>query len=76
MKNQIREIMSIVFGCETSDIEDGISFGSFEYWDSLAHMKLIAALEEEFEITFSDEELLEAISLALIELILERKIQV
>ena len=65
--------MSIIFECELSEVRDDATFGVLEFWDSLAHMKLVTALEEEFGVAFSDDEVLEAISLPLIELILERK---
>ena len=42
-------------------------------WDSLNHMNLIVALEEEFDVTFDEEEINEMISLELIELILKQK---
>lgn len=73
MKEKIREIMSIIFECEPSEVREDVAFGAVEMWDSLAHMRLVTALEEEFGVAFSDEEVLEAISLPLIELILERK---
>ena len=65
--------MSIIFECEPFEVRDDAAFGALEVWDSLNHMKLVTALEEEFGVAFSDEEVLEAISLPLIELILERK---
>jgi len=35
-------------------------------WDSLKHMNLILALEEEFDVSFSDEEIVELLSVEII----------
>ncbi len=42
-------------------------------WDSLNHMNLIVALEEEFNVRFSEEEINELLSLDLIELVIKEK---
>ena len=44
-----------------------------ENWDSLKHMNLILALEEEFNITFSDEEIVEMLSVKIIVKTLKEK---
>ena len=44
-----------------------------ENWDSLRHMNLILALEEEFNINFSDEEIVEMLSVGIIVEIFKEK---
>jgi len=44
-----------------------------ENWDSLKHMNLILALEEEFNITFSDVEIVEMLSVKIIVKTLKEK---
>jgi len=41
-------------------------------WDSLNHMKLVVALEEEFGVKFKDEDILELQSFKLIKFILSK----
>lgn len=65
--------MSAVFGVPISAIGDTTSQQTLEQWDSLNHMKLVAALEEEYDVTFLDSEILEMQSYKLIDLILREK---
>jgi acyl carrier protein len=58
VENKIKYIMSSVFGIHKNEIHDNVSPDTVESWDSLKHMDLIVSLEEEFEIEFSDEEII------------------
>ena len=75
MENRIKEIMSVVFETDLSMIDDCSSIETIENWDSLKHMILIAVLEEEFKITFSDDEILDMLSYRFILTILKNKIK-
>ena len=46
--------MSSVFGISKEDIKDDASPDNIESWDSLKHMNLIVALEEEFDLEIPD----------------------
>ena len=72
--NEIKSIMASVFNIKKSKIKDDSSPDSIEFWDSLKHMDLILALEEEFKINFSYEEIGEMINFKIINLILNQKI--
>lgn len=67
MKEKIRKIMSLVFEIPAESIEDNATIDVIENWDSLNHMNLIVALEEEFNIRFTDEDILYLLSLQKIE---------
>ena len=58
MDNRIKKIMSTVFEVPVEKIYDKSSPENIETWDSLRHMNLVVALEEEFNIEFNDEEIL------------------
>lgn len=73
MTNRIKEVFAIVFAMELEELTDDITQDEIENWDSLNHMNLIVALEEEFEVNFTDEEILEIMSLPLIIEILKEK---
>ena len=62
--------MSAVFEVDVESISDDASIDTIENWDSLRHLNLILALEEEFEVTIPDEEVGNLINFKLIELIL------
>ncbi len=42
-----RRLLAAATGCATADVGDDAAIGAFEPWDSLAHMRLIMAIEEE-----------------------------
>lgn len=49
--------------CETLDVEkkelDNLKYQGVESWDSVGHMGLIAALEDEFEIMFETDDIID-----------------
>ena len=69
VSSKIRQIMSIVFEVPLEAITDDASSDSIESWDSIRHLNLILALEEEFGITIPDEEVGNLVNYKLIELI-------
>ena len=71
LKKRIRDVMSAVFAIDPTEIAEDAGPGVIENWDSLRHMTLVLALEEEFNIRFQDEMIEQLLSLKLIELILK-----
>jgi len=65
--------MSDVFNIDVNSINNDASTSNTESWDSLKHMNLIIALEEEFNIEFTDEEIIDSMNYALILNIIEAK---
>ena len=74
LENRIKEVMSIVFEIEGNTINDESSPDNIPNWDSLKHMMLIGALEDEFEIYFTNEEMMELLNFKLISIIMKEKI--
>ena len=66
MEDRIKKVMSDVFNVDVSLINNESSPDNIANWDSLKHMNLIVALEEEFEIEFNDEEIVDSMNFALI----------
>lgn len=75
INERIRNVMAIVFGIEVDQIKDNAEPGLIETWDSLRHMNLIVALEEEFEINFTDNEITELLNFELINSIISEKLK-
>ncbi|MEM7390944.1 MAG: acyl carrier protein [Verrucomicrobiota bacterium] len=75
LKAQVRTIMASAFGTEVENITEETSPTTLDLWDSLKHMNLVVALEEEFEVTFNEEELIDMMSLDQILSILSDKIE-
>lgn len=74
MQDKIMEIASIVFDVSIDSLSDDSSSDTVDKWDSLSHMNLVTALEEEFDIRFSEAELSELLNLRLVRLIIEDKL--
>ena len=75
MESRIKEVMSAVFEINLEDINDNTSPDTIDIWDSLRHMNLVAALEEEFSIEFNDDEIVEMMNFALVKTILGEKVE-
>ena len=67
----LRSVMSAVFGVPSEEINSDSSMDTIESWDSLKHMNLVIALEEEFEITIPDDEAANITSYALIRVVID-----
>lgn len=74
MKDKIKNIMSAVFEIDKTNIGDDASTTNLENWDSINHMNLVLAIEEEFNIMFDDEEIVEITSLNAIESTVSKKL--
>ena len=49
--------MSGVFGIDADEISMNSSSDNIKNWDSLKHMNLIVALEEEFNVVFKEDDI-------------------
>ena len=59
---KIKTIMSEILDIAVEDIDENATPDTVEDWDSLNHMNLVLALEEEFGILFDDDEILELLN--------------
>ena len=57
VKERLSKIMADVFEMDLQDIPCDAAPGKLTQWDSLKHMILLMALEEEFELRFTDDEM-------------------
>jgi acyl carrier protein len=65
---KIKQVMSLVFEVPLQSIADDASSDNIENWDSLRHLNLILALEEEFGVSIPDEEVGNLVNYKLIEI--------
>lgn len=56
MEEQIKTVLASVLGIDASDINSDSSSESIEVWDSLKHMNLIVAIEDEFDVEIDDDD--------------------
>ena len=76
IKEKVINVLSGVLNIPVSNIPLDAAPGIIEKWDSINHITLVLALEDTFEITFTDDELTDLISLELIIKIIAEKIGV
>ena len=63
LKIEIKSVFSEVFKISVDEIPDDLSYGEVAQWDSIGHLNLIVSLENFFKIKFSDEDVLNLLSL-------------
>jgi len=68
---KLKEVLSRIFNVGIEMVTDEASPDTIENWDSLRHMTLVLALEEEFGVEFTDDEVVEILSYKLIKIVLE-----
>jgi acyl carrier protein len=57
MEDQIRRVMADVLDLDPNAIDGGTARDSVEAWDSLKHIMLCLALEDEFKVSFEVHEI-------------------
>ena len=71
MEFRIKNVMSAVFEIPIDDLDDFSSSDNIVSWDSLKHMNLIIALEEEMKIDFSENEIIKMTNYKIIKKIID-----
>ena len=58
MEEKLKNIFCDTFQINTNDFTVNLSIGDIINWDSLGHLTIITAVEEEFEISFNNDEII------------------
>ena len=66
MEEKIKQIMSQVFNIDAQEITEDSTQDTIGNWDSLRHMSLVMALEEEFGLELDENQIIEMMSFKLI----------
>ena len=70
----LRRLMARLFEVDEAAIVSGLQIGDVPNWDSLGHAKLMLAVEDEFEIAMTADEMSEILSVEDIDAILDEKL--
>lgn len=70
-EDTLKQVMATMLKVEASVIDADSSMDNMPNWDSLRHMNLVLALEEEFGVVIPDEDAGNITSYKLIKLVLE-----
>jgi acyl carrier protein len=63
MKDKIYEILGNTFEIDPNNISENLTQNDIDNWDSFRHLQLIVDLENEFGISFDNEELVSLIDI-------------
>jgi len=74
MDDKIKKIMSEVFSVSIESISEESSRQNLESWNSLNHLQMVFALEDEFQITLSPSEATRIIDFQSVKELLSNKI--
>jgi acyl carrier protein len=69
----VKVVVSKILHLPLDQITDDSTSNTVDEWDSLGHMKIILALEEEFGLTFDNSQIAEMTSISMISSIIEAK---
>lgn len=58
-KESVKELIAKILGVSLDVVEDELAVGDIPEWDSLAHMRIIAALESDLGVVLDIEQTLE-----------------
>jgi acyl carrier protein len=70
---RVRRVVADVLGVDAATLSDDSNPDTVPSWDSLAHLNLVVALEQEFGVALSPDDVLEMMSMKLITLILRER---
>lgn len=69
-EGRLKQTLAAVLGVPESEIGEETSMDTVPAWDSLRHLNLVLALEEQFAVSFSEEQSFEVLSYPLIKIVL------
>jgi acyl carrier protein len=73
--NKVLAVATDVFQVPSSNLGPSSSPDTIETWDSLHHLSFVVALEQEFNVQFSPEEIEQLLSIELTTALLEEKLK-
>jgi acyl carrier protein len=73
VNDKLTEIVAELFELAPAAVNDALTPEDVELWDSMNHLRLISAVEEEFQIKLSMKEIEAIRSLATLEALIEQR---
>ena len=59
VEQKLREIFCDVFSIEEKNVTDELAYSSIPTWDSVAHMAMVAEVEEAFDIMMDTDDIID-----------------
>ena len=73
--NKLKQVVSDILEVDIDDINENSSPDNIEKWDSLSHIKLVMAIEVEFNVKLTPDDMMDMLSVKLIKMILTEKLE-
>jgi acyl carrier protein len=73
-ESSLKQLLAEIFELDPSTIDSTTSIDNVERWDSLQHISMIASVEQEFGVRFSEDEMVELVSYERLRSTLGRKL--
>lgn len=70
-EQSLKQLMGVILEVSPETIDENSSMDNIKSWDSLKHMNLVLAIEEEFGVSVPDEEAANITSYKLIRIVVE-----
>jgi acyl carrier protein len=70
LDQRLREVLGLLLGIDPGELHDGSGPNITAHWDSVNHLRVVLAIEEEFGIQFASQDILDMHNLALIKTIM------
>jgi acyl carrier protein len=70
-EGKLKQVLADVFGVDVNTIDETASVDTIKEWDSLKHLNLVLALEEQFNVSLTEEQTVQILSYPLIKVVLE-----
>jgi acyl carrier protein len=72
-EQKLKQIIASVFKIDAASVNNDTSPDTVESWDSLNHLNLVLALEEGFDVSFTEEQTVEILNFELIKISLQEQ---
>lgn len=59
IKEKVFEIVATVCGVDKSEVNENSTVGDFPSWDSLGQLNILQSVQDEFEVEFEPEEMMD-----------------
>ena len=59
LEQRLKKVFSESLGVDMEIIQDTLEYNTISEWDSIGHMSLIAAIEEEFDIMIETDDIID-----------------
>jgi len=64
MEKRLKKVFAESLGIEEEKVTDDLKYNTIDEWDSVAHMTLVAAIEDEFDIMLDTDDIIDMSSFA------------